>query len=488
MTRFVRYGFLVLAACGGVASEPPGSQGPPGPEGPPGPQGPAGPPGTGSPGLDSLVKSSAEPAGANCATGGVRLEFGRDADHDGVLAPGEIVAALTRYVCHGTQGPAGATGTQGPAGSSVAVASLGPGDAQCAFGGVSFTSGAGTTFACNGAPGLQGAVGGSGPSGAEGAPGAPGQSVAVDSVPPGDPNCPAGGSKFTAANGTGFACNGVDQSTVRNAGAAPSASCADILAGGGSRGTGVYKITPGGDGFLVHCDMTTLGGGWTLVMNVNPSDGNRVGFTNAKFWTDNAEYGDFANHFTNDYKSPAALIVAGRNILVQIAQPGPTGAVIGWKAWTMQLRTFDTFFDSAPNIQQTDQVIDADTAAVYPFEPLIKPVAAQLISNRSINPNADRIRLGASSYATSDDNNPGLGTQMNEVICGVGINCYRYRDVELRVSETSTNTWCTPPTAEGQYKWVGTAGGCGADCGPGACFAIDGQYPAQIWTYRIYVR
>ena len=140
MIRFVRYGLMVLAACGGVASEPPVSQGPAGPEGPPGPQGPAGPPGTGSPGLDSLVKSSAEPAGANCAAGGVRLEFGRDADHDGVLAPGEIVAALTRYVCHGTQGPAGATGTEGPAGSSVAVASLADGDAHCAFGGVSFTS------------------------------------------------------------------------------------------------------------------------------------------------------------------------------------------------------------------------------------------------------------------------------------------------------------------------------------------------------------
>ena len=70
------------------------------------------------------------------------------------------------------------------------------------------------------------------------------------------------------------------------------------------------------------------------------------------------------------------------------------------------------------NAQQTTAVINSDVAAVNGFEPLIKS-GTQLIANRSINSNADRICFGALGYNSSDDNSPGLGTQMNEGQCGV---------------------------------------------------------------------
>ena len=87
----------------------------PGPQGDPGPQG--------APGLATVAATQAEAAGANCATGGVRLQFGADANGNGVLDAGEANAALTRYVCNGAQGP---QGIQGPAGATGATGATGP--------------------------------------------------------------------------------------------------------------------------------------------------------------------------------------------------------------------------------------------------------------------------------------------------------------------------------------------------------------------------
>jgi hypothetical protein len=53
-------------------------------------------------------------------------------------------------------------------------------------------------------------------------------------------------------------------------------SCLDILQAGQSIGDGVYQINPDGSGtsagaFNVQCDMTTEGGGWTLISTITPS-------------------------------------------------------------------------------------------------------------------------------------------------------------------------------------------------------------------------
>ena len=269
------------------------------------------------------------------------------------------------------------------------------------------------------------------------------------------------------------------------------ASCQAIRTAGATA-DGVYWIDPNGgmtaDAYQVHCEMTTLTGGWTLVMNIDPADGDFVPFTNVSFWLGDAEYGQIENRFTNDYKSPAAWTLPGTSVLVVVTNPGAAGKVIGWKAWSMPLKTFDTFFDgAAANSTQTTGVLGADVTNVYAFEPIIKN-GAQLQSNRLMNPNNDRVRLGVNGYpAQGDDNQPGLGTQMNEASCGVGVLCYRYRDVELWVNSTA-NLWCSQ-NVPNIYKWVGTDGGCGANCAAtGPCDDIAGPGYSPYWTYRIYVR
>ena len=67
-------------------------------------------------------------------------------------------------------------------------------------------------------------------------------------------------------NGTNWGClESQNRGSLNN----PGLNCKDILDNGGSVGDGVYWIDPQGDGqaFECQCDMTTDGGGWTLILN-----------------------------------------------------------------------------------------------------------------------------------------------------------------------------------------------------------------------------
>ncbi len=56
----------------------------------------------GEDGDSGLTRTSVEPPGANCAAGGIKLEVGIDADQSGALDPSEVDAASTSYVCNGS--------------------------------------------------------------------------------------------------------------------------------------------------------------------------------------------------------------------------------------------------------------------------------------------------------------------------------------------------------------------------------------------------
>lgn len=109
----------------------------------------------GAPGADaraSLVRVVAEPAGANCATGGSKVLVGVDTNSDGALGDAEVTA--TSYVCNGangtngTNGSNGANGTNGTNGtnganglSSLIAITAEPAGANCQYGGSKITAG-----------------------------------------------------------------------------------------------------------------------------------------------------------------------------------------------------------------------------------------------------------------------------------------------------------------------------------------------------------
>ena len=116
--------------------------------------GPAGTPGT--PGAPALTKTSPEPAGTNCASGGTKVEVGLDANGNGILDPSEVNASSTAYVCNGSGK------------SSLVKTTPEPGGTNCQYGGVKIETGLdanndgvldpsevnaqATTYACSTAP------------------------------------------------------------------------------------------------------------------------------------------------------------------------------------------------------------------------------------------------------------------------------------------------------------------------------------------------
>lgn len=53
-------------------------------------------------GKNTLIKTTTETAGSNCTSGGVKQEYGLDANSNGILDVSEVNSAMTKYVCNGS--------------------------------------------------------------------------------------------------------------------------------------------------------------------------------------------------------------------------------------------------------------------------------------------------------------------------------------------------------------------------------------------------
>jgi len=145
----------------------------------------------GSDGANSLVNTTAEPAGANCASGGQRLQIGLDRNDDKQLQDSEV--QHTMFACNGLSAQA-----------RLDVTAIAPGDSRCPEGGnlvnITDDSAAGVKVftVCNGATSAAGAAG---PAGAAGLPGPVGPNGPAGAVGPSGPMGATGAGGPTGATG-----------------------------------------------------------------------------------------------------------------------------------------------------------------------------------------------------------------------------------------------------------------------------------------------
>ena len=144
------------------------------------------------------------------------------------------------------------------------------------------------------------------------------------------------------------------------AGACSQATNCKALLAGGANTDGLYTIQPDSTqpAFQTYCDMTSAGGGWTLVMSAVQGDyqlsadaSNQLWQqTGLNHWADQQVFGNVTqatNSMTGDYKNPAYWLYKGTDIMV-LHVPVNTG-VSAWKSTAIYGYNTTNAFLSARN-------------------------------------------------------------------------------------------------------------------------------------------
>ena len=238
---------------------------------------------------------------------------------------------------------------------------------------------------------------------------------------------------YNTATNQLLVCNGAEFVVFANAvppvGTAsnPAASCRAVLDDATGSKSGLFWLKHGnGAAYQGYCEMAAAGGGWTLALNLDTSDGHVMWWANP-LWTNDIVKGT-PGLGGGDVKTEAWNSYAGASeILVVVHEQG---TVKGWKRWKKaDAKTLFEVLQGGDNTLLGSAVIAADVTNVWDKERLVR-ISSQLFANHCVasggactsgnsgSPDGDRI--GSNEGTPGDNDGGGLGNwhDMNHCCSG----------------------------------------------------------------------
>lgn len=230
-------------------------------------------------------------------------------------------------------------------------------------------------------------------------------------------------------------CNGLQWDTLYivspGTAANPAIDCADLRTKAPYVQSGPYWLdidgpTGADKPFEAWCDMTIDGGGWTLALNLDTSDGHVMWWANP-LWTNKNVYGTAAKPFASDHKNQAYNVLRKGNILLVVHKQGQ---VVGWKKFIKTAeKSLQEFMTGGDNTLIGGSVDKSDVGGIWANERLVR-TSTKLYANHCVtsggtcvggaggSPDGDRI--GSHEGTPKDNDGGGLGNWHDMAYCCTG--------------------------------------------------------------------
>lgn len=234
----------------------------------------------------------------------------------------------------------------------------------------------------------------------------------------------------------------------------PAATCNAVLAADANAKSGVYWLVMGKAAkFQAWCDMALAGGGWTLALNLDTSDGHIMWWANP-LWT-NATVKGTPGLTTGDFKSEAwNQYGAAKEVLLVVHEQG---AVKGWKRWAKaDAKSLAELMAAGDNVVLGAKVLEASTAGIWDKERLVRTSTVLHVNHCLVQGSectsgdggsSDGDRIGSNEGTPAGNDGGGLGNWHDMGYCCSG---------KAYGSGKSCNGQAFRTTSEAQAGWTST--------------------------------